>query len=241
MTDEEIMKLAISAYNEAADAPHDDTGKPYDIIAAAIRYGAAQAEPVAIKPLEWEKNFRSEFLSYADTILGRYRVWSHHDANGDWYCVGPDEQPTTHPSEQCAKAAVQADYEARIRSALTTSAPQLVDVDTGKPGLREILAKAYAYKSVGDPHALDIKGEPRWKWFLDEADKFLSLFGYLVQSPAATSQPVDVDAIIERCAELIEQFIIRDTSQGKELAPRQDGNRDGLYYATAIRSLKGGA
>lgn len=44
--------------------------------------------------------------------------------------------------------------------------------------LRDIIAKAYAYKSVGDPHAIDINGRQRWEWFLDDADKFLSIFGY---------------------------------------------------------------
>lgn len=42
---------------------------------------------------------------------------------------------------------------------------------------------------------------------------------------------------IEACAALIEKNIIMDTSAGKVLAPRQDGNRDGLHYATAIRAL----
>lgn len=45
--------------------------------------------------------------------------------------------------------------------------------------LREIIAKAYAHKSVGDPHAIDVNGRPRWEWFLDDADKFLSIFGHL--------------------------------------------------------------
>lgn len=55
------------------------------------------------------------------------------------------------------------------------------------------------------------------------------------------SKTVDVDAIIERCAVLIDDNIIQDTSGGKVLAPRQDGNRDGLHYASAIRALKGGS
>lgn len=44
-------------------------------------------------------------------------------------------------------------------------------------------------------------------------------------------------ATIEACARLIEENIIMDTSAGKVLAPRQDGNRDGLHYAAAIRAL----
>lgn len=45
--------------------------------------------------------------------------------------------------------------------------------------LREIIAKAYAHKAVGDPHAIDVNGRPRWEWFLDDADKFLAIFGHL--------------------------------------------------------------
>lgn len=42
---------------------------------------------------------------------------------------------------------------------------------------------------------------------------------------------------IEACARLIDENIIKDTSAGKVLAPRQDGKRDGLHYASAIREL----
>lgn len=44
--------------------------------------------------------------------------------------------------------------------------------------LREIIARAYAHKSVGDPNAIDHTGRPRWEWFLDTADEFLSVHGY---------------------------------------------------------------
>lgn len=41
----------------------------------------------------------------------------------------------------------------------------------------------------------------------------------------------------EEAAELIEANIVKDSSAGKLLAPRQEGNRDGLHYAAAIRQL----
>lgn len=45
-------------------------------------------------------------------------------------------------------------------------------------------------------------------------------------------------AALEDAAKLIEGHVIMDTSAGKVLAPRrQDGNRDGLAYADAIRAL----
>ncbi|NGO63911.1 hypothetical protein G6N76_09505 [Rhizobium daejeonense] len=46
------------------------------------------------------------------------------------------------------------------------------------------------------------------------------------------------NAALEEAAEIIDANCIMDTSGGKTLSPRQDGNRDGLYYAAAIRSLK---
>lgn len=39
----------------------------------------------------------------------------------------------------------------------------------------------------------------------------------------------------ERCASLIEQNEIMDTSNGQYLRPRSDGNRAGIIYAAAIR------
>lgn len=43
---------------------------------------------------------------------------------------------------------------------------------------------------------------------------------------------------LEEAAKLIDEKIIKDTSAGKTLSERQDGNRDGLHYAAAIRALK---
>lgn len=48
--------------------------------------------------------------------------------------------------------------------------------------LREIIAKAYAYKSVGDPHAFSVNGVQRWNWFTDQADKFIEVFGHAFRS-----------------------------------------------------------
>lgn len=40
----------------------------------------------------------------------------------------------------------------------------------------EICAKAMAYYGVGDPNALDGKGQPRWHWYSAKASKFVDLF-----------------------------------------------------------------
>lgn len=53
-----------------------------------------------------------------------------------------------------------------------------LDGETRAWTLQEIVAKAYAYKSVGDPHALSVNGVQRWNWFTEDADKFIEVFGY---------------------------------------------------------------
>ena len=82
------------------------------------------------------------------------------------------------------------DAAAELRAAL--SSPDHADAgkvegDGKKWPMREIVAKAIAYHSVGDPHAKTIRGDQRWEWFLEEADKFISVFGYNL--PALPSAP----------------------------------------------------
>jgi hypothetical protein len=59
-------------------------------------------------------------------------------------------------------------------------------------------------------------------------------------APYMTGDDVEViaKAILaerERCAKLIEDNIIMNTGNGKELRPRQDGNQDAMFYASEIR------
>ncbi|WGG61902.1 hypothetical protein [Brucella intermedia] len=63
-----------------------------------------------------------------------------------------------------------------------------VEGDGAKWPIREVVAKAIAYQAVGDPHARTIRGDQRWEWFTDEADKFISVFGCYL--PSAPSQEV---------------------------------------------------
>jgi hypothetical protein len=60
--------------------------------------------------------------------------------------------------------------------------------------------------------------------------------GMATDTPAPEARTGGPEAF-EIAAKLIEENIIQDTSAGKVLRPRQDGNRDGLHYAAAIRSL----
>ncbi len=72
----------------------------------------------------------------------------------------------------------------RIRALASADAGK-VEGDGAKWPIREVVAKAIAYHAVGDPHARTIRGDQRWEWFTDEADKFISVFGcYLPSAPS---------------------------------------------------------
>lgn len=73
---------------------------------------------VIVKPLEWVHDSLDSGW-WAESILGSYRVF--HGSR--WrLCGGGDARGTDAGSEASAKAAAQADYEARILSALDLSA-----------------------------------------------------------------------------------------------------------------------
>lgn len=118
---ERIMEEARKAHAESATSSCTDnlTITIARAIQAAEERGAARA--IVVKPLEWNKNFESKTLSWSETIIGIYSVWSPYGAEGEWYWE-LTRKTYSYPavnSEDEAKAAAQADHEARIRSALT--------------------------------------------------------------------------------------------------------------------------
>ena len=54
--------------------------------------------------------------------------------------------------------------------------------------MRELIAKAMAYQSVGDPHAVTVEGKQRWEWFIETAERFISVFGYKFPEPTTTGK-----------------------------------------------------
>ena len=54
------------------------------------------------------------------------------------------------------------------------------EVTLSRDDLTLWFAKAMAFSTIGDPNALDIKGEPRWKWYLPTAMRFVGIYGYLL-------------------------------------------------------------
>ena len=85
-------------------------------VAAAL--SAGQAQPVAIKPLEWELINGWWFSPTAEGQNYIVRASSATNFKGQWlWGLGVDKYELA-PSLEAAKAAAQKDFEARIRSAL---------------------------------------------------------------------------------------------------------------------------
>ncbi len=70
---------------------------------------------VSVKKLEFRKHRLSDRLSYADTILGYYRVWTHDEAGGKWFWEIHGNQFTVG-SERDAKYAAQEHFEQQVHS-----------------------------------------------------------------------------------------------------------------------------
>ncbi|WP_448786370.1 hypothetical protein [Brucella intermedia] len=192
---------------------------------------------VGVKKLEWELVSGDYYAEGAGT---HYNIYQTKPDLWNSVTVRPGNvRLATNVDLEAAKAAAQADYEARILSACEPSAARelaleeiialcrdysedsqpdseyrlacndiieaiqerraisspdhadagKVEGDEKKWPMREIVAKAIAYHSVGDPHAKTIRGDQRWEWFLEEADNFISVFGcYLPPLPSAQSE-----------------------------------------------------
>jgi hypothetical protein len=97
-----------------------------------------EAEPGAVKPLVWTKHPNATAWR-CDTIVGRYQVFA---VMGDpsWTLDGLPGQNASGYVDTAfgAKAAAQADYEARIRSALTPTPAKSATVQAKEDALAEV-------------------------------------------------------------------------------------------------------
>lgn len=115
-----------------ADSPTVDlkTGEPMDGPIGTFPHVAPKAEAVTVKPLEWgETSYGNPEVT---TIVGVYRI--NESMAGGWSVVAgklilkTSDGRVNFPTKDAAKAAAQADYEARILSAIDTSpVPALTD------------------------------------------------------------------------------------------------------------------
>lgn len=127
---EEAVKAAVEAVDEGVNWVAGLFGEKYDNAEEVMRSALTAALPflpvqVAVKKMAWIRPPLSDTLSRCDTDFGTYRTWTHDEANGKWFWSvegGWNEANGEAPNEEAAKAAAQADYEARILSALETSA-----------------------------------------------------------------------------------------------------------------------
>lgn len=44
--------------------------------------------------------------------------------------------------------------------------------------LEQVIAMALCYRSIGDAHAIDVKGNQRWTWYIEDAEKFIKVYGH---------------------------------------------------------------
>lgn len=110
------LRITLSSVNmPAGECLHETDVR--EILEAALSRSAEAGKPV-VKGLEWYRPLGNSSLSRADTILGIYRVWTHFEANGEWFWDGGNGHETAATSEEAAKAAAQSDFETRILSAL---------------------------------------------------------------------------------------------------------------------------
>lgn len=97
-----------------------DLGRNMHRALTAYRAARESAGEVEVKPLVWDCRGYLETAEDASSILGDWVVWT---ANGDSYYKGPGDHigtciPSTSGCKAAAKAAAQADYARRIRSAI---------------------------------------------------------------------------------------------------------------------------
>lgn len=108
-THDEGVECVLSDIRIPMDASDDSTERR----AAWNRRASTSHEAVAVRELEWVEDV-------AETELGSYWVTRGFDGvyrlSHSW--ARPEERLTKHSTNKAAKAAAQADYESRIRSAL---------------------------------------------------------------------------------------------------------------------------
>lgn len=180
MTDDldEKGPLGLAEQMEQSALTEDDDGWRCELLlrgAAAIRaYVAAVGEPVAVKPMGWDE---SEWPRQAQTVIGWYSIHSGRP-DGRYrlrypsfgHVVGPKGDAIFTTIDD-AKAAAQADYEARIRSALAAPQPsqsrdEVVEAlrgafitcnSDGQAGRYEVVAKFRTLRKAQDAHGAIIR------------------------------------------------------------------------------------
>lgn len=83
----------------------------------AYRQARESADGVKVKPLVWSYREYTSTEEYAETTIGCWVVWTAK-AEAYYKSPGSDTGIRVRGGKEAAKAAAQADYEARIKAAL---------------------------------------------------------------------------------------------------------------------------
>lgn len=124
-TEEDVWEFA--GWNWEQDCFTAGIGK----VVGWLPFHAIPAAQVAVNPLEWQMLDGDSGFEVLEvlTILGRYKV--QQNIGQDYVLlVYPNGTIDRHPFIEAAKAAAQADYDARIRSALIVAASPAPETDT---------------------------------------------------------------------------------------------------------------
>lgn len=124
----EAVEAACRALINPLSEPSDtERRRMHTALTAAVPHmtGAVQ-----VKPLEWRIFCSNSGNSEAKSPMGEYIIQSETDG---WVMYLPHEQDdgTSFPTIEAAKAAAQADFEKRIRSALVATPPAPSSADSG--------------------------------------------------------------------------------------------------------------
>lgn len=122
---ERLMKTLADMEAKKISLQDDALPKWINRAEAAERALAERPRGVKVKSLEWDRRSVDGSTEYADSLLGEYQVWAIGGSGYFYRKAFATGQPAGDTIET-AKAAAQADYERRIRSALEPAAPERV-------------------------------------------------------------------------------------------------------------------
>lgn len=146
-----ITKEAIEAgLNAAIDKPLDEDDVRAILTAA---FAAMPGPAVKVKPLEWDRESPTEWKPEtwkAQSLVDEYDIQREKD--GTFSGFAPNAGTNIFSSLEAAKAAAQADYEARIMSSLTPAPDLASENERLRAALYEI---ANAYTAHGYSDAMD--------------------------------------------------------------------------------------
>ncbi|SIP88951.1 hypothetical protein SAMN05880590_10112 [Rhizobium sp. RU35A] len=184
---------------------------------------------VSFKTLDWIVRGQSAEVPviYAGAF-GIDRFYSVKGTPGNWTLSYPGADCMTHldgfQTQSAARKAAQADYEARAIVPLIFPPPST--------HVEPVAVIEFARSKPGNENEMPRVVSCNW-----QPDGVYAV--HLAPSPHSNvvgSNDGYTNGLLT-AAQLIELHVIKQTDKGKVLAPRQDGNLDGLHYAEEIRLL----